>query len=63
MGDVLDKAKAITSDPSGYIRNTIINGATDLIGDQLEQVGVLRVGLWFRARQVTRVGRVGRHWV
>jgi hypothetical protein len=45
VGDVLDEAKVITSDPGGYIRSTIINGAQDYIGDQLEQVGVLRVGL------------------
>ncbi|GBG00597.1 hypothetical protein Rsub_13407 [Raphidocelis subcapitata] len=36
VGDVLDEARAAVSDPSGYIRKTIINGAQDFIGDQLE---------------------------
>jgi len=37
-GAILDEARAAIVDPSGYIRETIIGGAKDLIGDQLEKV-------------------------
>jgi hypothetical protein len=37
-GEVFDAARAAISDPSGYIRENIINLAQDFIGDQLEEV-------------------------
>lgn len=46
VGDVVDQARAAAADPSGFIRNTLINGAKDFISNELEEVSIFFVCLF-----------------